>query len=257
MKRDNWVPGQFSTICSAHFCKEDFDLTSLCRVRLREEAVPYVFPHAAITGKDIKERRLKRKCEDALSFTSDTDHSPRVYNSPSKTLRTELKTSQTHFRKEDFDLTSLCCVSLREEAVPYDFPHPAITGKDLKEQQRLKRKCDDELLFTSDTDHSPRVYKSPCITLRTELKTTQTKLSKSKKKIKYLQQKTRRLLKKVANLENTVSELKDKLNMSKESSALLDESISKTSECEGADIKLETPGYNKVFEDPMRPFSIT
>lgn len=135
-----------------------------------------------------------------------------------------------HFRKEDFDLTSLCRVRLREEAVPCVFPHPEIPVKDLKERRPLKRKCDDALSLTHDTDHSPRGYTSPGKALDTELKTTQIKLCKSKKKIKYLQQKTRRLLKKVANLESTLRELRGKFNMSEESCALLDESISKTSE---------------------------
>ena len=44
VKRNNWEPNDSSVICSEHFKEEDLDKTSECCVRVRENAVPSVFP---------------------------------------------------------------------------------------------------------------------------------------------------------------------------------------------------------------------
>ncbi|KAJ4425465.1 hypothetical protein ANN_28081 [Periplaneta americana] len=44
LRRENWAPTAYSCVCSVHFKECDFDRTSLCRVRVKEVAVPSVFP---------------------------------------------------------------------------------------------------------------------------------------------------------------------------------------------------------------------
>ncbi|XP_049962970.1 molybdenum cofactor biosynthesis protein 1-like isoform X2 [Schistocerca serialis cubense] len=44
VRRKNWCASKWSTICSQHFREEDIDRTSVSTVRLRENAVPSVFP---------------------------------------------------------------------------------------------------------------------------------------------------------------------------------------------------------------------
>ncbi|XP_063224222.1 zinc finger protein 33B-like isoform X1 [Bacillus rossius redtenbacheri] len=42
--RRNWTPTSSSLLCSQHFSEDCFDKTSLCVVRLRDHAVPSIFP---------------------------------------------------------------------------------------------------------------------------------------------------------------------------------------------------------------------
>ncbi|PSN57118.1 hypothetical protein C0J52_01317 [Blattella germanica] len=44
LRRENWTPTSNSLLCSSHFKETDFDRTSLCVVRIRDEAVPSIFP---------------------------------------------------------------------------------------------------------------------------------------------------------------------------------------------------------------------
>ncbi|XP_046401743.1 uncharacterized protein LOC124167740 [Ischnura elegans] len=44
VRRENWSPSSASVLCSEHFRPEDMDRTSLCYVRLRENAIPSIFP---------------------------------------------------------------------------------------------------------------------------------------------------------------------------------------------------------------------
>ncbi|XP_044745991.1 THAP domain-containing protein 2-like isoform X4 [Coccinella septempunctata] len=43
IKRENWQPSPHARICSIHFKEEDLDRTSLSCVRVREQAVPFIF----------------------------------------------------------------------------------------------------------------------------------------------------------------------------------------------------------------------
>ena len=44
IRRQDWQPSKYSTLCSEHFIEQDFDRSSLVCVRLREHAVPSIFP---------------------------------------------------------------------------------------------------------------------------------------------------------------------------------------------------------------------
>ncbi|KAJ4427964.1 hypothetical protein ANN_23977 [Periplaneta americana] len=44
VRRENWCPTYYSIVCSAHFKDEDFDRSSLCYVRIKEDAVPSLYP---------------------------------------------------------------------------------------------------------------------------------------------------------------------------------------------------------------------
>uniref|UniRef100_A0A8D9AAK1 THAP domain-containing protein 2 n=1 Tax=Cacopsylla melanoneura TaxID=428564 RepID=A0A8D9AAK1_9HEMI len=44
VNKKDWTPKSSSRICSAHFKEEDIDRTSLSVVRIREHAVPTIFP---------------------------------------------------------------------------------------------------------------------------------------------------------------------------------------------------------------------
>ncbi|XP_049802037.1 THAP domain-containing protein 6-like [Schistocerca nitens] len=58
VRRKNWRASKWSTICSQHFRDEDIDRTSLSTVRLRENAVPSVFPtHPEHLQKGDKKRK--------------------------------------------------------------------------------------------------------------------------------------------------------------------------------------------------------
>ncbi|XP_064472916.1 THAP domain-containing protein 1-like [Ornithodoros turicata] len=46
--RPVWVPTKYSRVCSKHFRNEDFDRTSLTRVRLREGSVPVAHPSVQV-----------------------------------------------------------------------------------------------------------------------------------------------------------------------------------------------------------------
>ncbi|XP_064482936.1 THAP domain-containing protein 1-like [Ornithodoros turicata] len=46
--RPDWVPTKYSRVCSKHFRNEDFDRTSLTRVRLREGSVPVAHPSVQV-----------------------------------------------------------------------------------------------------------------------------------------------------------------------------------------------------------------
>ncbi|KAL1463593.1 hypothetical protein WDU94_015333 [Cyamophila willieti] len=48
MNRKDWTPKSSSRICSAHFKGEDIDRTSLSVVRIREHAVPTIFPQCKV-----------------------------------------------------------------------------------------------------------------------------------------------------------------------------------------------------------------
>lgn len=43
VKRKDWEPTKYSYLCSNHFAEPDFDRTSLCYVRLRENVFPTIF----------------------------------------------------------------------------------------------------------------------------------------------------------------------------------------------------------------------
>ncbi|XP_049782835.1 THAP domain-containing protein 1-like [Schistocerca cancellata] len=44
VRRKDWIPNKWSKICSQHFREEDIDRTSVSSVRIRENAVPSIFP---------------------------------------------------------------------------------------------------------------------------------------------------------------------------------------------------------------------
>ncbi|XP_046994044.1 uncharacterized protein LOC124606125 [Schistocerca americana] len=70
VRRKNWCASKWITICSQHFREEDIDRTSLSTVRLRENAVPSVFPtHAKHLQKGDKKRKPSLRKESS-SFPS-------------------------------------------------------------------------------------------------------------------------------------------------------------------------------------------
>ncbi|XP_046981545.1 THAP domain-containing protein 6-like [Schistocerca americana] len=42
--RKDWEPSKYSKVCSQHFREQDIDRTSVSTVRIRENAVPSIFP---------------------------------------------------------------------------------------------------------------------------------------------------------------------------------------------------------------------
>ena len=44
VRRQNFVPSATAVLCTRHFRDEDVDRTSLATVRIREDAVPCIFP---------------------------------------------------------------------------------------------------------------------------------------------------------------------------------------------------------------------
>lgn len=79
-KRKDWQPTKWSHLCSSHFREEDIDRTSVSCVRIREGAIPSIFPLVS----EVKERfPLKRNTDDiAIGSTSG--------ESPTKKLKTEI-----------------------------------------------------------------------------------------------------------------------------------------------------------------------
>ncbi|XP_046383550.1 uncharacterized protein LOC124154085 [Ischnura elegans] len=59
VRRKNWAPSKSSVLCSEHFLPEDMDRTSLCNVRIRENAVPSVFPGHPPRLQNPRARNLK------------------------------------------------------------------------------------------------------------------------------------------------------------------------------------------------------
>ncbi|KAG8303411.1 hypothetical protein J6590_010447 [Homalodisca vitripennis] len=67
VRRKDWEPNRPSRLCSSYFREADIDRTSLCRVRIREGAVPANFPAFS----EVKDRKpLKRKEEPEMCSTS-------------------------------------------------------------------------------------------------------------------------------------------------------------------------------------------
>jgi hypothetical protein len=57
VRRKNFVPSSTAVLCSRHFREEDINRTSLCKVRLRENAVPSVFPAFPAHLQTVKKAR--------------------------------------------------------------------------------------------------------------------------------------------------------------------------------------------------------
>ncbi|GLV43869.1 hypothetical protein CBL_11551 [Carabus blaptoides fortunei] len=75
VRRENWQPSNISRICSVHFKEDDFDKTSLSSIRLRDFAVPSIFPAFPFyLQKSAKPRRVlkKRSPQVNLQSTSST-----------------------------------------------------------------------------------------------------------------------------------------------------------------------------------------
>uniref|UniRef100_A0A1B6D8R6 THAP-type domain-containing protein n=1 Tax=Clastoptera arizonana TaxID=38151 RepID=A0A1B6D8R6_9HEMI len=81
VKRKDWVPSKWSKICSAHFREADVDRTVHNCIRIREGAIPKIFPAISET---THQWDLKRKKENTVHHTEFS----------TKKLRTELNKSQ-------------------------------------------------------------------------------------------------------------------------------------------------------------------
>lgn len=65
VKRKDWEPTKYSYLCSNHFAEPDFDRTSLCYVRLRENVFPTIF--TAITNTKANNGTAGTSLQDHIS----------------------------------------------------------------------------------------------------------------------------------------------------------------------------------------------
>ncbi|XP_014241489.1 THAP domain-containing protein 2-like isoform X2 [Cimex lectularius] len=75
VKRKNWYPTPRSNLCSVHFEEEFIDRTSLAVVRLRENAIPTIFPQHPSYQQDTlgKQKSVKRKASDQMPLNEEDD----------------------------------------------------------------------------------------------------------------------------------------------------------------------------------------
>lgn len=65
VRRKNWAPSSGSTLCSTHFEEKHIDRSSMCTVRLRQEAIPTIFPGFPLEyQKQLREEEERRKKEE-------------------------------------------------------------------------------------------------------------------------------------------------------------------------------------------------
>ncbi|ELU09447.1 hypothetical protein CAPTEDRAFT_200312 [Capitella teleta] len=184
-------PSKRATLCSRHFTEEDMDRSSLCKVRLREKAIPSIFPEYPANHQPGLSKRRK----------SPTRLHP-VPQPPPKKRR------EPHASMSDEVVTpslpdTIPPISL-EDCSATPFPPAAPASQAQGDEDMLP-----VMAFEADaTDETSR--ESRLLDLERKLERSSSVMKSQRKKIKILLQKTRRLSKKVADLEATLKHLRRK-----------------------------------------------
>jgi hypothetical protein len=104
VRRKDFVPSNSAVLCSLHFREEDIDRTSLCQVRIRENAVPSIFP--AETVKKARKASKKRLlpsvvvCQDVPQTVNAMNSTAAVQSSLDHSLPAESSLNTADFIKQ-------------------------------------------------------------------------------------------------------------------------------------------------------------
>ncbi|XP_049941346.1 THAP domain-containing protein 1-like [Schistocerca serialis cubense] len=145
VRRKNWRASKWSTICSQHFREEDIDLTSLSTLRVRENAVPSVFPtHPKHLRKGDKKRKPPLRKESSSFPSSVLATVSRVQDEEVPALVPEYTAgppehSQTSFESEELKTK---CEHLIRKTDQYK--------KQIKTLQQSKRRLKKKVANTSE-----------------------------------------------------------------------------------------------------------
>ncbi|XP_046383548.1 uncharacterized protein LOC124154082 isoform X2 [Ischnura elegans] len=120
VRRKNWTPSTNSFLCSEHFLPEDMDRTSLSNVRLRDNAVPSVFPgHAPrlMNSQDIQLQIANNNVPIPGGSRSTSDALPAAAKSSVKFGDKRGTTTPLNFPDKDGD-DSMGCLDISDAFFP-------------------------------------------------------------------------------------------------------------------------------------------
>jgi hypothetical protein len=173
VRRKNFVPSDSAVLCSRHFREEDIDRTSVSTVRIRENAVPSIFP--AFPTYLQKPKRTRKPPVERLPPLSGQSVTPAPAAWVSVSDETPRSTAEQLPPLESFVAANMECSSMLVNA-----DHCYGTVPDTPRKAALKRK----------------------------LSRVQQQLTSSRKKVKVLLQAKRRLIKRNANLKDVITDLR-------------------------------------------------
>ncbi|ELU07455.1 hypothetical protein CAPTEDRAFT_226468 [Capitella teleta] len=170
IRRENYIPGEWSTVCSRHFEDEDEDRTSALHVRLRENAVPSlsvthstqpIIPsslHPSLVG-SIKQEvtTAEESSETSQSEQSKQDSIWEEYRNLTS-ISSNLETHQVKFREDEAFIKKgpSLTLPLRSDVLP-----------------PTKQRLESPSRSPSDSEHVPNLFlnfsqKSPAITSKSD-----------------------------------------------------------------------------------------
>ncbi|KAI5694260.1 hypothetical protein M8J75_013736 [Diaphorina citri] len=209
-----WTPKKHSRICSKHFKEEDIDRTSLCVVRIRQNAKPTLFPANPYYAPP------------AFRMAQMSEESQRA---PSLVFLTPLAPPPPQFTEESPTFHLLTTISQPQQPSPEQPQQPSP-----EESQRAP--CPVFLTplappppppqFTeeSPTFHllTPRSAKKKGFITPTTGKKLKTKLFNRERALKKERQRTYRLRKKLVKMSSLVDDLRQKYNLTFENCSILE-----------------------------------
>jgi hypothetical protein len=190
VRRKDYVPSASAVLCTKHFKPEDVDRTSLCCVRIRDNAVPSVFPAFPSYLQTVKKARKtpRQRHGHVLSLKSST---------PSERLSSEELTSAS--QTSDVINTQ--------------------SSSGLQSQHTVSEHSYSSVPMETDVNDTPRKA-----ALKRKLSNVQQQLASSRKKIKVLLQSKRRLIKRNAKLQSVIDEIRKQRLLTENSIDVLEKS---------------------------------
>jgi hypothetical protein len=190
VRRKDYVPSASAVLCTKHFKPEDVDRTSLCCVRIRDNAVPSIFPAFPSYLQTVKKARKtpRQRHGHALSLKSST---------PSERLSSEELTSAS--QTSDVINTQ--------------------SSSGLQSQHTVSEHSYSSVPMETDVNDTPRKA-----ALKHKLSNVQQQLASSRKRIKVLLQSKRRLIKRNAKLQCVIDEIRKQRLLTENSIDILEKS---------------------------------
>ncbi|ELU00168.1 hypothetical protein CAPTEDRAFT_191479 [Capitella teleta] len=211
VNRANKAPGPKAVLCSTHFREEDVDRTILCVVRVRDNAVPSIFPEypPSLQPKPVKHRK-------ALSRRGDPPPQRKRHRVPVGSSIQSIENPENPSiqpSEDDCQNSPPQSAALSPPVNPAMEDHPSLSVEmdvTVSASEQLS-----PVIEEAATSDSPRKQK-----LKMENAEFQSVIASQRKKIKTLQQKNRQLNKKAADLKAVLKHLTSKELISSKSSSV-------------------------------------
>jgi hypothetical protein len=184
VRRKNFVPSDTAVLCSRHFREEDIDRTSIATVRIRENAVPCIFPAFPTYLKKSKKARKPPMERLPPLLTCENTPSAASVDLPNCTS------------EQSCDLVNVDQIEESQSVIPVNNDHCYSAVPVTPRKAALKRK----------------------------LTVVQRQLAVSRKKVKILMQSKRRLIARNASLKDVIAELRKQSLMGVDSLGILEKS---------------------------------